>query len=87
MALAAHGPALCSPCSEIKDVNLDQLHLDIWYRPLCPAGQGGMHASALGGVGGDSWGQAGLGTSQTPSPRPQGSRRRRVPSGSVQEAE
>lgn len=32
--------SLCSPCSEIEDVSTDQLHLDIWYRPLHCAGRG-----------------------------------------------
>lgn len=32
--------SLCSPYSEIEDVSTDQLHLDIWYWPLCPVGLG-----------------------------------------------
>ncbi|XP_058426397.1 BAI1-associated protein 3 isoform X2 [Diceros bicornis minor] len=51
---------------EIEDVSTDQLHLDIWYRPLCPVGQGVWGASGLGGAGAGTQGRAGLQTSQDP---------------------
>lgn len=53
-------PSLRFPCSEIEDVSTDQLHLDIWYRPLGPAGQGVWVHLVVGrvAVGGDIQGPA-----------------------------